>query len=143
MAKFRLPNSERIRIRQKFDPEKIFVIKAGQKINVYDAIQEASIDTDIYKTLEKYGSLDPLNKPNLQELQEEFTEFETLMSLQDKLKKADEMWNKLDAGVREQFQNDKMKFINNGKKWVESLKPKPKQEPKQEPKKDTEVTKNV
>lgn len=143
MTKFRLPNGERIRIRQKFDPEKIFVIKAGQKINVYDAIQEASVDTDIYKTLEKYGSLEPLNKPNLQELQEEFAEFETLMTLQDKLKKADEMWNKLDAGVREQFQNDKMKFINNGQKWVESLKPKPKQEPKQEHQKNTEVTKNV
>lgn len=88
MGKFRLSNGERIRIRQKFDPEKIFVIKAGQKINVYDAIQEASVDTDIYKTLEKYGSLEPLNRPNLQEIQEEFTEYESLMTLQDKVKKS-------------------------------------------------------
>lgn len=51
------------------------------------------------------------------------------------------MWEKLDAGVREQFQNDKMKFIKTGQKWVESLMPK--QKPATEPKKETEVKKNV
>lgn len=42
---------------QKFDREKIFVIKKGQKINVHDAIQAANVDTDIYDVIKKYGCL--------------------------------------------------------------------------------------
>ena len=40
---------------QTFDKDKIFIIKFGQKINVYDMMQENNVDTDIYKIMQKYG----------------------------------------------------------------------------------------
>lgn len=119
--KFRLSNGERVRKQQTYDREKIYVIKCGQKINVYDSIQEASVDTDIYKTLEKYGSIEPLMNPNLQEIREDFENYFTLMDLHEQIEKANNMWNKLDAGVREYFHNDKNEFVKNGQKWVEEL----------------------
>lgn len=88
---------------------------------MYDSIQEASVDTDIYKTLEKYGSIEPLMNPNLQEIQQDFKDYVTLMDLHEQIEQADYMWNKLDAGVREAFHNDKNEFVKNGKEWVEKL----------------------
>lgn len=87
-GKFRISNGERIRKQQTFDPKKIFVEKCGQKINVYDSIQEASVDTDLYKTLEKYGSIEPLMNPNLQQIEQDFEEYETLMTLHEKNRKS-------------------------------------------------------
>lgn len=121
MGKFRLSNGPRIRKQQSFDPEKIFVVKCGQKINMYDSIQEASEDTDIYKTLEKYGSIEPLMRPNLKAIEEDFEDYETLITLHDKMEKAQEMWNKLDAGVKAQFHNNREEFVEKGQEWVQSL----------------------
>jgi len=47
-------NRERCKIQQTFDKEKIFVEKCGNKINCFDAIQEANIDTNIYDVMKKY-----------------------------------------------------------------------------------------
>lgn len=121
MGKFRLSNGPRIRKQQGFDPEKIFVVKCGQKINMYDSIQEASEDTDIYKTLEKYGSIEPLMRPDLKAIEEDFDDYETLITLHDKMEKAKNMWDKLDAGVRAQFHNNREEFVEKGQEWVKNL----------------------
>lgn len=121
MGKFRLSNGPRIRKQQSFDPEKIFVVKCGQKINMYDSIQEASEDTDIYKTLEKYGSIEPLMRPDLKAIEEDFDDYETLITLHDKMEKAQNMWNKLDAGVRAHFHNNREEFVEKGQEWVQNL----------------------
>lgn len=107
------------RTQQEFDITKQFFIKAGEKINIYDAIQAASEDTDIYKTLEKYGSLKPL------ELDKKavYAEFEKTMDqrdLHEQAIKAQNMWDKLPQKVREQFHNDKLEFMENGQKWLEN-----------------------
>lgn len=120
-GKFRISNGERIRKQQTFDPKKIFVEKCGQKINVYDSIQEASVDTDLYKTLEKYGSIEPLMNPNLQQIEQDFEEYETLMTLHEKIEKAENMWLKLDAGVKEKFHNNKNEFVEKGKQWLQEM----------------------
>lgn len=39
---------------QEFDRKKITLTKAGETYNVYDAIQAANVDTDIYEVLKKY-----------------------------------------------------------------------------------------
>lgn len=46
---------ETTRIKRDYDPKKIFIEKAGQKINLYDFVQESSKDLEIYEVLEKYG----------------------------------------------------------------------------------------
>ena len=46
---------ETTRIKRDYDPTKIFIEKAGQKINLYDFVQESSKDLEIYEVLEKYG----------------------------------------------------------------------------------------
>lgn len=46
---------ETTRIERKYDPKEIFIEKAGQKINLYDFVQESSKDLEIYEVLTKYG----------------------------------------------------------------------------------------
>lgn len=43
---------------QEFDREKIFIEKGGQKYNVYDAIQAANVDTEIYEVMKKYNCME-------------------------------------------------------------------------------------
>ena len=91
---------------QEFDKEKIFVEKAGIKINCYDAIQEASQDTDIYETLEKYGSLKPIGeKANIvfADLEEQAQDLRTVYQKLEAGKKA---WERLDAKTREEYGNN-------------------------------------
>lgn len=105
-------------VKQDFDIKNTFIEQAGEKINIYDKIQAATEDTDIYQTLEKYGSLKPI------ELNAEgvFAEFEKTMSKRDveeQQKAADNMWSKLPLKVREQFNNNKYEFLTNGQKWLQ------------------------
>ena len=97
---------------QEFDKEKIFVEKAGIKINCYDAIQEAAQDTDIYETLEKYGSLKPIGeKANIvfAELEEQAQDLRTVYQKLEAGKKA---WERLDAKTRAEYGNDPELFAN-------------------------------
>lgn len=114
--KFR-KRGDRTEVGQKFDIKNTFWIKAGKKINVYDYIQSESEDTDIYKTLEKYGSLEKI------ELDHKgfYGDFETMdkMALHEKLKKAEELWGGLPIEVKTEFNNDKLKFMQEGKDWLQ------------------------
>lgn len=116
---YRVANDgQRHRFAQNFDKEKIFITKAGKTFNVYDSIQAANVDTDIYKTLEKYGSIEPMYRKNVEEIAQEFTEFLSLRDVQEKNIKAQNMWNNLSAGVREEFKNNIYEFMQNGEKWI-------------------------
>ena len=97
---------------QEFDKEKIFVEKAGVKINCYDAIQEASQDTEIYETLEKYGSLKPIGETKdvvFASLEEQATDLRTVYKKLEAGKKA---WERLDAKTRAEYGNDPELFAN-------------------------------
>ena len=110
---------KRDRKQQSYDPKKIFMHKAGKDINIYDMIQAASEDTDLYKTLEKYGTIESMYKYD----KAVFGEFKKLYSLTDVLeiqKQADNLWLQLPAGVREQFHNNPEELIKNGEKWLEN-----------------------
>lgn len=138
MTKYNLSaQPKRYRKQSSYDPEKIFIHKAGKDINVYDMIQEASEDTDIYKTLEKYGTIDSMYKYD----KAVYGEFEELMSLTDVLeinRKANQLWEQLPAGVREQFHNNPEELIKNGETWLKNELAKNQPQPEPEPIKPSE-----
>lgn len=117
MAKFR-KWGDRNRTQQEFDITKNFFMKAGEKINIYDQIQAATEDTEIYQTLEKYGSIKPL-EVDKKALYAEFEKLIDKRDLHEQEIQAKNMWDKLPYKVREQFHNDKLEFMENGQKWLE------------------------
>lgn len=103
---------------QTFDPAKNVINKKGQKINLYDFIQENREDTEIYPTLEKYGCIDKIivDKPKI------YAEFKELMNLRDiheQERKANNLWESLPFDIRKEFGNDRLNFMQNGKQWLE------------------------
>lgn len=64
---------------QTFDRKKITVKQNGRTVNLYELVQSRNVDTEIYPTLYKYGSLKPL------EFNEEWvsTGLETLETIKD------------------------------------------------------------
>lgn len=104
---------------QSFDKEKIFIVMKGQKINMYDKIQEGREDTEIYPTLEKYGCIDVM-KANFQTISEELTEVKGLRDMFHKQQKAREMWERLPLDVRQKFNNNHYEFVEKGETWLKS-----------------------
>ena len=136
-SKFKNHYAPRMRHQQKYDRKKIFITQAGNTFNVYDRIQENSEDTDIYKTLEKYGTIESMKKYDHAAVQTEFTEYMSLMDLKEKQLKANNMWHALPAGVREIFKNDKYNFLQNGQEWLnKQIQPKVDQPKEDQPKVD-------
>ena len=110
---------QREKIAQNYDIEKISFLRNGKPVNLYNYIQEQTEDTDIYKTLEKYGCLDTL------ELKTEqiFGEFNKCMDLRDVYEQDQEfknLWNSLPIKVREEFKNDRLLFMKNGENWLKN-----------------------
>lgn len=135
MSKYKNHYDPRVRFQQHFDRKKIFIEQGGKKYNVYDRIQENAEDTDIYKTLEKYGTIEPIKKVDLPAVQSEFTEYMSLMDLHEKKIKADNMWKSLPAGIREEFKNDKYNFLEKGEEWLKKqMQPKVEQPKVEQPK---------
>lgn len=104
---------------QTFDPEKNVIKRKGQTINLYDFIQENREDTEIYPTLEKYGSIDKIivDKPKI------YADFQELMSLRDiheQEQKANELWESLPFDIRKEFSNDRLNFMQNGETWLKN-----------------------
>ena len=103
----------RDRAQQSFDKEKITIKKAGKEYNVYDMIQEARVDTEIYPTLEKYGCLDKIIcEPS--GVYADLREAMDLRSIYDQQKKAEELWYQLPLEVRKDFDHSPKKFAENG-----------------------------
>ena len=102
---------------QAFDKSKIMLTKAGKTFNVYDKIQEAREDTEIYPTLEKYGCIDRMML-DTQGVYADFTSFKGLREMKEQQKMADQMFNNLPLETRKIFNNDKNVFMRDGEKWL-------------------------
>lgn len=114
----------RERKQQNFDKEKIFIEKCGKKINVYDMIQEAREDTEIYPTLEKYGCIDKMML-NHEDVYTDYTELQKMRDLRgikDYQIQANNMFYNLPPEVRKEFDNDINKFTKGADKYIERLK---------------------
>lgn len=102
---------------QTFDKSKISLTKAGKTYNVYDKIQEAREDTEIYPTLEKYGCIDRMML-DTKGVYADFTNFKGLREIKEQQAEADRMFNNLPLETRKIFNNDKNVFIRDGEKWL-------------------------
>lgn len=102
---------------QLFNREETVEIK-GHKVKIVDYIQEAE-SNDIYYNLEKYGCLDRITVDK-QKLYGEFKEFISLRDIQDKMVKAENMWNTLPLDIREKFNNNMAEFASQGEEWLKN-----------------------
>ena len=93
--------------------------KYGKEIDIYDWIQESREDTEIIPTLEKYGCLDRM-KIDDNVLYGDITELmkDGLRGVMQREQEADDLWNSLPWEYREQFQNNRALFLENGEKWL-------------------------
>lgn len=124
---------------QSFDKSKISLTKAGKTFNVYDKIQEAREDTEIYPTLEKYGCIDRMML-DTQGVYADFTSFKGLREMKDQQKMADQMFYNLPLETRKVFNNDKNVFMRDGQKWLkEKIKAEETAEKAETPKAESEV----
>ena len=128
---------QRERIQQSFDLKKISFLRNGKPVNLYNYIQEQTIDTDIYKVLEKYGCLDTLEK-DTEMIFGEFNECLNLRDIYEQDQAFKNLWNSLPIQVREVFHNDRLEFMKNGENWLknELSKQQPEQQPEQQPKQE-------
>lgn len=107
---------KRERKSQSFDIDR--TIKKGNKtFKVYDAIQEAREDTEIYPTLEKYGCIEKLVM-DTGKVYADFRAFKDLKNMQDQQKAAMELWNSLPYDVRKEFNNNMHTFADNGEEYL-------------------------
>lgn len=111
------PVIKRERKSKTFDIERK-ITKAGKTYVVYDAIQAARADTEIYPTLEKYGCIDRLGIDN-QKVYADITAFGDLRSMHDQQIAAAKMWEELPWDIRKEFNNNIHTFLKEGKGWIE------------------------
>lgn len=102
-----------------FNPDEIFIEKAGKKINVQNWIDQNTDETNIYKMIEKYHGVENI-EPKLGGIIGDLTEYNGLIDILDKEKKAQNAWNDLPIEIRNQFGNDKYNFIKNGMAWAKN-----------------------
>lgn len=110
----------RERASQDFDRENIVLTKAGKTFNVYDAIQEAREDTEIYPTLEKYGCIDRMML-DTKGIYEDFTKYGELRELKEQQNMANNMFYNLPIETREKFNNNINTFMKDGEKYLKNL----------------------
>lgn len=106
---------------QDFDREKIFIEKAGKKINVYDAIQAANIDTEIYEVMKKYNCVENEASKLMEErggmkgiyadLSVLMANAQTLGDIMNINKKAEQMFNELPSEIREKYGQNLEQFL--------------------------------
>ena len=127
---------ERKKTQQAFDKEKITVTKAGKTYNVYDAIQEANVDTDIYEVMKKYHCVeDEAVKlmeerggtqgvyTDIVEIQEQCKDLGDLLMLQ---KRAQDLFDALPAEVKLKYGNDLQSFLKQEQEKAQEQKEKEK-----------------
>lgn len=105
--------------------EKIFITLQGKKVNLYDRIQAANIDVDIYETLEKYNMAPTL--ANCEEILEkrpllyaDISRIQEFEHPQDAIDYANKQWQMLPLKVRNEFGNDIRRFMQEGEQWAET-----------------------
>lgn len=145
-------NRERVKIQQNFDKEKIFVTKQGQKINCFDSIQAANVDTNIYDVMKKYHCQEneamELMKSrggeqgifaNIVELQEKIKD---IGDVQDVAQRAQELFEQLPAEIKNKYGNDLNAFFKDQKAKAEEEERKAEELKTTETKTKTEVKTN-
>lgn len=118
-------------VAQTFDRKKITLVKAGKEFNVYDFIQANNIDTNIYEILEKYNCTADITPSqagalinNSNKMNSLFGDFSKLQEIGDSRdiinyqNKANEMFLSLPLEIRSKFNNNALKFANEGEKWL-------------------------
>lgn len=100
---------------QSFD-KNLKIKKAGVEFNLYDSIQANKEDTDIYETLKKYGSIEPLQRTN-QAMYGDFTTFKGLRNLQDQRIELEQLFENLPIEIRREFDHNINNFIQNGEEY--------------------------
>ena len=94
--------------------------QSGKMVNLKELVKKHFEDSDIYATLYKYGSLDPL-KVDFKEVQEDYIEIlemKDILKLQDKAK---ELFENLPALIKNKFDNSYERFYNEGKDFFKFL----------------------
>ena len=110
----------RERKQQEFDKDNITLTKAGKTFNVYDAIQEAREDTEIYPTLEKYGCIEKVPM-YADKVYNQLQQFNDLRDLKEQQSMAEQMLYDLPLEVRQEFNNDMNQFAKNGEKYIKKI----------------------
>lgn len=112
-------------ISKNFNPEEIYVIAKGKKINMYDRVQEAREDTEIYAVLEKYNGDLRMTTDKMtqyaQTIEEDLSEITDLRSMFDAQKAAKLSWESLPEKIREQFGHNIENFVTNGRAWAKTF----------------------
>lgn len=101
----------------KMDRKNIFITKAGKRINVYDQTQEANVDTEIYTTLTKYGTLERMQLDK-QKVAADLSKIRDLRSLYEMKNELDNQWYNLPVEIKQEFKNDKYRFMEEGQEWL-------------------------
>ncbi|UPW41490.1 internal scaffolding protein [Dipodfec virus UA23Rod_1071] len=91
--------------------------KGGETFNLYESIQEAREDTELYPTLEKYGSIERMII-NEADVYGDLRQVKSLKGELEKLEAAERLWNSLPWDVRSQFNNNRYNFMENGESWL-------------------------
>ena len=99
---------------QNYDRKKIMISKGGKTYNLYDSIQAAREDTEIYPTLEKYGSLECMEKKNVHMIYADVSEALDLQGMYNQDLKLQEVFDNLPSRERNIFNNDFYTFKENG-----------------------------
>lgn len=103
------------------------VKQKGKEFNLYDSIQEARQDTELYSVLERYGCI-PKHCIDYGKVYEDFRGLGDLKDIKMQQIKANEMWEALPFDVRKEFNNDKYLFAKDGEKYIQkkldAMKPK-------------------
>lgn len=103
---------------QKYDRKKIMITKGGKTYNLYDSIQAAREDTEIYPTLEKYGSLQCMERTGKQ-IYADVSEALDLQGMYNQDLKLREIFDNLPSQERRIFGNDYYNFRENGLAYYE------------------------
>ena len=101
-----------LRVHGKLADSQSIITKAQALDEFYQQYPEAAQDTDIYETLEKYGSLKPIGeKANIvfADLEEQAQDLRTVYQKLEAGKKA---WERLDAKTREEYGHNPELFAN-------------------------------
>ena len=104
---------------EEFDKENTTILRAGKKVNLWQMIQDANVDCEIYPTLEKYGSLKPI-ETNYELLYGDLGEINGLRDLKDKEIRAKNMWDNLPIEIRNEFGNNRYTFMQEGEQWLKN-----------------------
>lgn len=110
------PVIKRERKSQEFDINEPLTM-GNKKFVVYDFIQAARTDTEIYPTLEKYGCIDKMQM-DAQKVYADFTAFKDLRTMKDQQIMAQKMWADLPFDVRQHFNNNVHTFLAEGESYL-------------------------